>query len=750
MLTDSTTGKTGIDDNTTVEIPDTLKAKAGTGTHEAASINSDAQESLLKAQRNNLGAKGAASGAVTRFYQESENAEKKAQQMVSELEEVIQLALNATRKSCGITEKDARRDNSSPASQHKQAELTSPNSSAEVANESPPSHSVRKTPDDEVKAQFYRLLMTKNPRLRHFVDDLTEQKARIKIDKIASEAKSEIIAARVAVNKAQEEINASREETKKALIDTEATQQAAELIVSQIKQDALSQSAVEIARAHAEVKAIQEAANAAVRRAEEEVKKSRDEVVVLSDYVKETLALAQEKVRKSAEELKTCKFQAQAAITQAQEETHKAREEAELHRREAKTALSKAALETQQAKADMEVARRTVQEATVVAEKKAYEKMTEEMKQMREDVDATNKKAHDLITKAQAESQRAKEELETVKKNSEKALSESHQEIHEAKAAAEKAKQAMHEAISQAEKENRRVKEEAEKSIIKANEAIAQAKKDVINLTRDEIARARQELENPLKVKEVSIESTSLKPTEKNVNSEHLASVLHEMRNPLHSISGFAKLMLEEGVTDDKTRKEFLTMMVQQSESLNKLIDDMSKSLNDNGETFAVSEAAISPHDVISEAITSVQELAQQKKNLISYDSAAALPEIKADGFRIKQVIINLLTNAIKFSPESSPICIKAEVVDKELMVQVIDSGIGISPDDMPSIFNRGYRGENGASVEGAGLGLDICREIIEAHGGRIWAESVAGAGSTFSFSLPLTTTRQQEIIGNM
>jgi nitrogen-specific signal transduction histidine kinase len=740
MLTDSTTGKTGIN-NTTAEIPDTLKAKTGAANHEAASINNDSQESSLKAQRNNLGAKGAALGAVTRFYQESENAEKKAEQMVSELEEVIQLALNATRKSCGIIEKDARRDNSSPASQHKQAELTSLNSSAGIANESQAAHSIRGTPDDQVKAEFYRLLMTKNPRLRHFVDDLTEQKARIKIDKIASEAKSEIIAARVAVNKAQEEINASKEETKKALIDTEATQQAAELIVSQVKQDALSQSATEIARAHAEVKAIQEVANSAVRRAEEEVKKSRDEVVTLSDYVKETLALAQEKVRKSAEELKTCKFQAQAAIMQAQEETQKARAEAELHRREAKTSLSKAAMETQQAKADMELARRTIQEATVVAEKQAYEKMTQEMKQMREDVDSTNKKAHEIISKAQAESQRAKEELETSKKNSDRALSESRKETQEVKAEAEKAKQAMHEAISQAEKESRRVKEEAEKSIIKANEAIMQAKKDVINLTRGEIARARQELESPVKAKEAVMELESVKPTAKNPNSDHLASVLHEMRNPLHSISGFAKIMLEEGVTDDKTRKEFLTIMVQQSASLNKLIDDMSNSLNDKGETFTVSEATVSPHDVISEAVDSVQQLAQQKKNLISYDVAASLPEIKADGFRIKQVIINLLTNAIKFSPESSPVYIKAGVVDKELIVQVIDSGTGISPADMPSIFDRGFRGANGDNAEGAGLGLNICREIIESHGGRIWAESVGGEGSKFSFSLPLAAT---------
>ncbi|MHB8105178.1 MAG: hypothetical protein ACYDG5_06520, partial [Dehalococcoidales bacterium] len=201
MLTDSTTGKIGIDINNKADIPDTLKGKTGTGTHEAASVNGDSQESLSKAPRNNQGAKEAALGAVTRFYQESENAEKKAEKMVSELEDVIQLALNATRKSCGIIDKEVKRDDSqSAASRRKQAESDiSKNSAPDVVAESGESSANGKTPaDSEVKAEFYRLLMTKNPRLRHFVDDLTEEKAKIKIEKIASEAKSEIIAARVA------------------------------------------------------------------------------------------------------------------------------------------------------------------------------------------------------------------------------------------------------------------------------------------------------------------------------------------------------------------------------------------------------------------------------------------------------------------------------------------------------------------------------------------------------------------------
>jgi nitrogen-specific signal transduction histidine kinase len=745
MLIDSTTGKTGINHDKKTDIPDALKGKAGTETHGAASINSDSQEPPLRAQGNSPGAKEAAMGAVGRFYQESKDTERRAEKLVSELEEVIQLALNATKKACGIVEKEAVQDDSQTAALRQN--LTDPyilkNSSLEVAADSEKSSSDnKKEADDEVKAAFYHLLMTESPRLRHFIDDLTEDKARIKIDKIMSEAKSEIIAARIVVNKAQEEINTSKEAEKKALFESEATQKAAELLVSQVKQDAVSQSASEIARAHADVKAIQEAANAAVRRAEEEVKKSRDEVVTLSDYVKETLALAQQKVKKSAEEVKACKFQAQSAIKQAQDEAKKAREAAETIRREAKVTIGKAALESQQAMADIELARRTIQEATVMAEKQAYDKFCEEMKQMREEVDATNKKAHEVISKAQGESRQAKQELDVVKKTTEKELNVARKETLEAKKEAERAKQVVNEAIGQAQQDSRKAREEAEKSILKANEAIMQAKKDVINMTRGEIVRARQELEAPGKVGE-SVGAAPAKPADQKLNSGYVANVLHEMRAPLHSISGFARLMLEENVTDDKTRNEFLTIMVQQSESLNKLIDDISHTLNDKGEAADIAQVTVSPGELISEAVDGVQGIAQQKKNLISYDLNPALPEIEADAFRIKQVIVNLLTNAVKFSPEGSSIDVKAEVHNQELLVQVIDHGIGIPQADIPAIFDRHYQAKNRGDAEGFGLGLFICRQIIEAHGGRIWVESVEGEGSTFSFSLPIATARQ-------
>jgi signal transduction histidine kinase len=181
---------------------------------------------------------------------------------------------------------------------------------------------------------------------------------------------------------------------------------------------------------------------------------------------------------------------------------------------------------------------------------------------------------------------------------------------------------------------------------------------------------------------------------------------------------------------------------VQQSESLKKLLDDMSQTMSEKSEAFEIDKEKVSPSNIISEAIDSVQGMAQQKKNLISPDLAPSLPEIEVDAFRIKQVIVNLLANAIKFSPENSSIYVKASVCDGDLLVQVIDHGIGISPADIPALFSRYHQVKNNGNSEGMGLGLYICRQIVEAHNGRIWAESVEGQGSTFSFTLPIAAAR--------
>ena len=760
MAIDSTARKSCESYSDEIAAPGTLKDKTGPETQEAASVMNDPQQLLLRAQKNAVEAKEAAMGAISRFYQESQVAEKKAEKMVRDLDEAIQTALDATQKSQGKDKKDsspAGREDGWPEALSNKKKKKSRLSKKVLKNGYIPFSAVsditksffgNKEIDAETREDFYTMVMRQSPQLRHLIDDLTEDKARIKTEKIMAEAKSEIIAARVAVNHAQDEVNEVREEAKKSMAEAEAIRRAAEVIVSQVKQSAISQIADEITRAQEQVRAIKEAADIAIRRAEEEVRKSRGQAEASKNHAQVAISLAQEKIQKDAEQLKTSKLQVQIAIKQAQEEAKIAKEQAEMIRRQSQEAINRAAVETRQAQESLEMAKKKVQEATVLAEKQAYDKFCEAIKKIKEDTETTNKMAYESIAKAREDTQQARVELATVKKASEEAVYLAREEARKATEEAERTKQMALEAISQAQEDSRRATEEAEATILRANEAMMQAKQEIISRTRDEISRARQDLETAGDFSDKETSQTPgpardtgahTEPSEK-LDSNYVATVLHEMRAPLHSISGFAKLMLEDNVSDSATQKEFLSLMVQQSESLNRLIDDLSGILKSNVESFSINKEPVSSQKLITEAINSVQGIAQQKKNLISHDLPSSLPEVYVDEFRIKQVIINLLTNAIKFSPDESNISVNASVLGNDLFVQVIDYGIGIPEAEVPTLFN-GYREvKSRGDSQGNGLGLYICRQIVEAHGGSIRAESVEGKGSTFSFTLPIAT----------
>jgi len=121
------------------------------------------------------------------------------------------------------------------------------------------------------------------------------------------------------------------------------------------------------------------------------------------------------------------------------------------------------------------------------------------------------------------------------------------------------------------------------------------------------------------------------------------------------------------------------------------------------------------------------------------------LPPVLADSRRIQQVVMNLLHNALKFTPEHGLITLRAEIAGPEVVISVRDTGVGIPADDVPRIFERFYKTDRARADEGVGLGLSIAKHIIQGHGGRIWVESVEGRGSTFYFSLLIGEYGQAE-----
>ena len=222
------------------------------------------------------------------------------------------------------------------------------------------------------------------------------------------------------------------------------------------------------------------------------------------------------------------------------------------------------------------------------------------------------------------------------------------------------------------------------------------------------------------------------------MKSEFLSNVSHELRTPLQSIGGFTKLLLRGEVPDPEAQQEFLQIIDRESQYLGNLINSLLDMSRLESGRFQINKKLTPVRDTIIDAVKIFQSLARDKDIALSEDIPAQLPEIEADGERLRQVVINLLGNAIKFSDPGGSVKVKAESRNGKLLFQVADQGTGIPEEAMPHLFERFYRAEDKLVRGGAGLGLYISKQIIEAHGGRIWAESQAGEGSTFSFALPL------------
>ncbi|MFC1967498.1 PAS domain S-box protein [Chloroflexota bacterium] len=223
------------------------------------------------------------------------------------------------------------------------------------------------------------------------------------------------------------------------------------------------------------------------------------------------------------------------------------------------------------------------------------------------------------------------------------------------------------------------------------------------------------------------------------MKSEFLSNVSHELRNPLHSINGFSKIMLDEENLPDEMQREFLTIIGKESRRLTRLIDsllDMSRLESGRFEMKRTKDVNIKT--IITETANGLFGIASDKKITVKTEFTEELPAIEADEERIRQVLTNLLSNAIKFSEDGGNITVQAGTKDSNILVQVTDNGIGISKEAMRHLFEKFYRAEDNMARGGTGLGLYISKQIVEAHNGQIWAESKAGKGSTFRFTLPI------------
>ena len=235
--------------------------------------------------------------------------------------------------------------------------------------------------------------------------------------------------------------------------------------------------------------------------------------------------------------------------------------------------------------------------------------------------------------------------------------------------------------------------------------------------------------------------------------SSFLSTVSHELRTPLTSVLGFAKIIkkrLEDRIfplvpTGDRKIAQTiqqvddnLKVVVSEGERLTKLIDDVLDLAKIEAGKLEWHMEPVTIGDVIDRATAATSSLFEQKGLRLVKEVAADLPSITGDRDRLIQVVINLISNAVKFTDAGSITC-RAVRRGGDLVVSVIDTGMGIAPADQPKVFERFKQVGDTLTdkPKGTGLGLPICREIVEHHGGRVWVESALGQGSTFSFSLP-------------
>jgi K+-sensing histidine kinase KdpD len=223
------------------------------------------------------------------------------------------------------------------------------------------------------------------------------------------------------------------------------------------------------------------------------------------------------------------------------------------------------------------------------------------------------------------------------------------------------------------------------------------------------------------------------------MRSQVMATLSHELRMPLSAIKGFATaLMLEEIPWSDIKREEFLRQIVEACDDIEGMIADMLDSALIEVDQLKLELQPIRLPALAREMVTELQH--RRKSHRLVVDFPADFPLVEADPRWIKQVFRNILDNAVKYSPDGGLVVIRGEARAVDVAVTIADQGIGIAPENLSSLFEKYFRAKPAAGlhVPGTGLGLQTARTIVEAHGGRIWAESRVGEGTSIGFSLPL------------
>jgi signal transduction histidine kinase len=219
-----------------------------------------------------------------------------------------------------------------------------------------------------------------------------------------------------------------------------------------------------------------------------------------------------------------------------------------------------------------------------------------------------------------------------------------------------------------------------------------------------------------------------------------VANVSHELKTPISALRAHLENLLD-GV--ERPDPETLQVMLQQSERLSRLVDQLLDLSRLESGDIPLDRESLDLGPLVSEVLSEV-EVSTRRVVIARNEVPADLPPVWADRERIHQVLFNLLDNALRFTSDGGEVTVSAEASGPRCEVKVRDTGPGIPDEHLPFLFERFYRADQSRSrgEGGTGIGLAIARSVVEAHGGRIWAESEVGKGSSFIFSLPFAAAR--------
>ena len=230
------------------------------------------------------------------------------------------------------------------------------------------------------------------------------------------------------------------------------------------------------------------------------------------------------------------------------------------------------------------------------------------------------------------------------------------------------------------------------------------------------------------------------------VRREFVSNVSHELRTPLASIRALVETLETGAVDDPAMAADFFARIVGEVDRLAALVDELLDLARLESGRVALRVEEIAAADLIGRGVERLAPQIERARLELVVQVPPDLPPVQADRPRIEQVLLNLIHNAIKFTPPGGRITVSAVPAGDVLRVEVADTGIGISADELPRIFERFYKTDKARRSGGTGLGLAIAKHIVQAHGGTIWAESVPDQGATFFFTLPLAAANAEPV----